>query len=390
MNLNEILPFRRLATIIIAFIGLVGASLTTYAFFFQEKKIDLQYEIIANSNVLDIKAELTQLDILYNGKSLKQKNQNLRIVNLRINNTGTEHILKTFYDDNDPLGFKVVDGEIIENPEVLDASNEYLKNNLVVTLESANQVSFSKVIIESREFFVLKLLILHKYGSSPRIIPVGKVAGVSRIDLVSKLEVAETKSFFKEVFKGNFWIQTAKSFFYFLIALSVIIITVSLGVGISSLKDKVKRKKLVKEFISKSEFQFTRMDEVIFERYKKEGSGPISSMNRSLSNEKMLNKRYQNWLKSKNKYSIPEDMLVEVHRRSPREGFVLFNFWNNIINDGLVIKDGNQLKINQAMKKTLNAFASFLEGKSKVEKDSDKMKAELSKSDNEDESGENT
>jgi len=131
------------------------------------------------------------------------------------------------------------------------------------------------------------------------------------------------------------------------------------------------------------------MDEVIFERYKKDGSGVISSMNSTLSNKKVLNERYQNWLKSKKKHSIDGDMPVELLEMPP-ERFFLFNNFNNMINDGLVIKDGNQLKINQAMKKTLNTFASFLEGKGELKKDSDKMKAEISESDNEDESGKNT
>jgi hypothetical protein len=386
IKLTETFTFGRLATIIILFIGLIGALLTIYAFFFQERKIDLQYQIIANSNVLDIRAELTKLDILYNGNNLKQKNQNLRVINLRIINTGTEHILNTFYDDNDLLGFKVVDGEIIENPEVLDASNEYLKNNLIVTSDSTNLVRFSKVIIESREFFVLKVLILHKRGASPSIIPVGKVAGVSRIALVNKIEVTETKSFFKKVFEGNLWVQIAKSFFYFLIVLVAIIIIALSGAGISDLKDKVKRKKLVKEFISTSGFGFTRMDEVIFERYKKDGVGVISDMNKRLRDEKVLNEHYQNWLKSKKENNVYRDMPVERIRRMPDERFFLFDIFNHMINDGLVVKEGNQLKINHAMKKTLNAFSSFLEEKGELEKYSDVIKAEKSESNNENES----
>ena len=386
MKLTQTFTFSRLATIIILFIGLVGALLTIYTFFFQERKIDLQYEIIANSNVLDIRAELTKLDILYNGNSLKQKNQNLRIVNLRILNTGTEQILNTFYDDNDLLGFKVVDGEIIENPEVLDASNEYLRNNLKVTSDSTNLVRFSKVIIESKQFFVLKLLILHKYEASPSIIPVGKVAGVSRIALVNKIEVTETKSFLKEVFEGNLWVQIAKGFFYFLIALVTMFIMTFSGVGIFALKDRVKRGKLVKEFISTSGFTFTRTDQVIFQRYRKDGAGVIRGMNERLGDEKVLNERYQNWPRSKKENNIYRDMPVELMTRMPHERFFSFDIFNDMINDGPVVKEGNQLKINHAMKKTLNAFSSFLEEKGELEKYSDGMEVEKSESNNENES----
>lgn len=392
MKVTDTTTFSRLPWIIATFIGLVGASLTIYAFFFQERKIDLQYEIIANSNVLDIRAEVTKLDILYDGSSLKQRNQNLRIVNLRIINTGTEHILNTFYDDNDPLGFKLVDGEIIENPEVVDASNEYLKNNLAVTLDSTNLVRFSKVIIESREFFVLKLLILHKYEVNPGIIPVGKIAGVGRIALVNKIEVTETRSFWEEVFQGSLWAQIAKTFFYPLIALAVMItigLLGSLGAGIAMLIDKLRRKRLVKEFISTAGFRLTRMDEVILQRYKKDGAGVISAMNEHLREEKLLNERYQNWLKSTEKYNTDRHVPLHILTQTPTPPLVFIDVFNKMENDGVVTKEGNLLRINHAMKKTVDAFSSFLKDKGEVKKDLDGTKVEKTESIDENESSEN-
>ena len=150
MSIVPKFSLRKTTAIVVATLGFVGAIVSLYAFFFQEKKVDLQYEIIANTNVLDINADVSKLDIIYNGISLKQKDEHLRIINLRVINRGTDNILKEYFDDNDLLGFKIMGGKVIEKPEVIETSSNYLKRNLIITLDTADRIKLSKVIIEPK------------------------------------------------------------------------------------------------------------------------------------------------------------------------------------------------------------------------------------------------
>lgn len=81
--------------------------------------MQIEYEVLANTNVLDINADITKLDITYDGSSLKTGSQSLRIINLHVRNTGNESVLKSFYDNNDPLGVFVTKGKVIEKPELV-------------------------------------------------------------------------------------------------------------------------------------------------------------------------------------------------------------------------------------------------------------------------------
>ena len=160
----------------IALIGLVGAIVTIYAFL-QEKSVDIRYEIIANTNVLDFNADISKLAVIYDSTNLKETNENLRIITVKIVNNGNQHLLKEYYDEKEPLGLKTSAGKVIERPEIIQTSNDYLKRNLEIQEStSGNHISFSQVILESGEFYIVKFLVLHKKTEEPQIMAFGKIA----------------------------------------------------------------------------------------------------------------------------------------------------------------------------------------------------------------------
>ena len=360
MSVTEKMQFSKITTAFLGIIGLVGTIVTIYAFFFQNQFLNLQYEIIANTNVLDINANITKLDILYNEKSLKQKNENLRIINLKIVNNGTENILNNYYDPIDPLGFSINNGYLIEVPELLDASNEYLKNNLKINVDSTGRVHFSQIIIENNEYFILKILLLHNIQDNPTIIPSGKIAGIKRINVLNKIEVLEKRSFISEVFSGDILVQVGKSVIYFLIVVGLIIISVLFGEKISSLRDSYRRKKVLKKFIEQSSIRYNKMDESIFERFKKDGSWIIDAMNEmTLSNDNLNNKYAVN--KKIEKERIKKLKNVDVTHSPIREDVFRRNLiFDKMLSDGLVFKHESNLQINKPMKETLEKFTTFL------------------------------
>lgn len=78
MSIKESLTLSKVNKTIIAIVGIIGSLVTIYAFFFHERKSSLQYELITDTNVLDIRADISKLEILYDKTNLKEKNENLR------------------------------------------------------------------------------------------------------------------------------------------------------------------------------------------------------------------------------------------------------------------------------------------------------------------------
>lgn len=113
-------PFRKLfdslaSRTFIAIIGIIGSIITVYAFL-QEKKVNLRFEVIANTNVLDFNADINKLEVIYDSTNLKQTKENLRIYTVKIINRGDQNIIKQFYDENDPVGLKIIRVKLLNNP----------------------------------------------------------------------------------------------------------------------------------------------------------------------------------------------------------------------------------------------------------------------------------
>jgi len=356
-----------LVKLFIALITSAATIVTIYAFF-QEKKIDLQYAIISNTNVLDIKAEVSKLDILYDSTSLKEKKENLRLVNIKVINKGSKHILKDYFDENDPLGLKIDSGKILENPEIIETSNDYLKRNIKYNLPSDCSITFSEIIIESGEYFILKLLILHKINEEPQISPLGKIAGQKEIMIKLSSEVKEEIPFLKAIFYGNVWVQITRLVLYFIIIVLIVALIVYLTEKSSDIKQNKRRKKLIKEFKQQKDYQYSRMDDAIFDRFYHSGAWILKKMSDLTSDAIRLNKKYKdalNTIKEKDTSKLELDRETSVIRDKMED---IWTTINSMLSDGLVFKEADDFAINQKMRMTLDKFIFFLKEKKEFEK----------------------
>jgi hypothetical protein len=375
MSIKETLRLSKITTFAISFLGVVGAIISIYAFFFQEKKTELTYEIIANTNVLDIRAEVSKLDVLYDQTSLKHRNENLRIISVRVINSGGENILNSFYDDNAPLGLQLSVGRIIENPEILESSNEYIKSHLRINMDSLGSVTFSKVILESKEYFVLKLLVLHPPGNSPEIRPIGKVAGIKLIRVLNALEVKEDKPFFKQVFYGDFFIQVVRALSYTIVVITLVVIIAFAGDKISDMRAKRHRQRLIREFKATKDYVYNKMDDAIFDRFEEEGGELLKRMSELTKDDRALSENYRKSVERLKKTrkrdttdvsSVFERDLFYFGAHGERDWMII----NKMIEDGIAIREKDGLIVNQPMKSTLDKLVAFLTQKGEFEKKS--------------------
>lgn len=351
---------------VITLLGIIAASVTIYAFL-QEKKVDLRYEIIANTNVLDFNAEISKLEVTYDSTNLKQTKENLRIYTVKIVNNGDQNILKEFYDENDPLGLKVSSGKIIEKPEIIQTSNDYLSRNVKILDYNYDKLNFSQVILETGEFFIIKLLVLHKTDSIPNVNSFGKVAGQTKIEVVNAVDVKEDLSFWGKVYSGNGWIQILRLLSYFLAVVFMIIVIAIISTQIDSVKEKKKKKKIVEDFKNLKTYEYTRMDDAIFDRYRESGSELFKKMQKLLKDEKQLNLIYNELSKELKSKEYRRFRHIEGKARLyyERDDWTTIN---EMTKDGIIFREKDKLTINQAMKDTLDKFIEFLKEKNEFKK----------------------
>ncbi|WP_163444459.1 hypothetical protein [Flavobacterium columnare] len=348
---------------VITLLGIIGTIISIYAFL-QEKNVDLNYEIIANTNVLDFNADISKLEVTYDSTNLKQTKENLRIYTIKIINNGSQNLLKEFYDDNEPLGIKINSGKIIEKPQVIETSNEYLKRNLKFFNLKENQVSFSKVILETNEYFTIKILVLHNKNKIPKLISLGKIAGQRNIEVLNSLSIKDENNFFKKTYYGNFWVQLLRLISYFIIGIFIIAIVAIIGTKIEDSRDKKRKIKLIESFKNLKNYSYTRMDDAIFDRYQKDDSYAFNNITKLIENENELNDIYL-----KLSELLKDDDYI--NNRDKIKDYKLLkhldtNSWSTItemLNDGIIFKENDKLRINHAMKETLTKFSEFLKEK---------------------------
>lgn len=351
---------------VITLVGLIGAGVTIYAFL-QEKNVDLRYEIIANTNVLDFNAEISKLEVTYDSTNLKQTKENLRIFTIKVINNGNQNILKEYYDENDPLGLKLSTGKIIEQPEIIQVSNDYLNRNVKIENYNYKSINFSQVILESGEYFIVKLLVLHKIDSVPEIISYGKIAGQTKIEVINAIDAKKELSFWQSVYYGNIWVQLLRLISYFIVVVLIIVLIVIISEQIDDVRDKKRKKKNIIEFKALKSYQYTRMDDALFDRYEKNGARSFKQMQSLLENEDKLNEIYNKLLEQLKSKEYRKYRRIDSNTRIllDRDDWSLIN---EMTNDGIVFKEKDKLTINQVMKETLDKFIGFLNEKGEFKK----------------------
>lgn len=357
-------------TTTITFVGLLAAIITIYTFYFQKSTTKINYEVVTNSNVFDINTNISKLDILYDSTSLKQKNENLRVISLRVKNVGNVNILKTFYDNNAPLGLKIRNGYIVEIPELIATSNDYLNKNLEIIKDSSDCIFFSNVILEQEEFFEIKFLVLHSTDLTPIIEPIGKIAGIKEIQVINSSEVIQETSFWSKVFIGNVFVQLVKGLIYFIVVVILIIVSVLLSQWVMSKVSLKKKRKLIKTFKETTKYKHKKINDVIFENFEDEGLKHLKRMFGILADEKGINETFVRWqeiLKVKEeKEAIVKDYVsisditlpngYKVSHKDERD----FDYIEMLIDQGFIISNNNGLIVNKEIKKTLENFIEHL------------------------------
>lgn len=248
-------------------LAILFGGITLYLGFFKEVKPDLDFVIKSDSSVLDVKENVGDLDVFYEGESLSERNQDLRIISFRVTNQGNAPILSNYYDRKDPVGFEVIDGELADEPSLLSASNNYLRRKLVIKRVSSHEAVFSNVILEPNEYFEIKALVLHEVGKKPRIKSFGKIATVSSIDVLRDFSSPNKLSFFGIAFGGGIYINMVRLFWYGFVFFFIMVGLVFFSEKVSSIREKARKRRILSTFKEYESDKITEKDELFFDYY---------------------------------------------------------------------------------------------------------------------------
>jgi hypothetical protein len=229
--------------------GFAGALLTlligvgTVYITLREKAPSITYET-SEYNVLDVHRPLKDLSVLFRGQDIQSKKLNLRIYSISVRNDGELNIRQTDFDQSKPWGLSIAGAQIIDQPRLVYASSDYIKENLNPRTTSDSQVEFNKIIFEKGKTFTIEIQVLHQTSIEPVIEPTGKIAGIESIQVVQRKATQAKPSIWTESFQGSAGVQAMRIIAYFLVLIVVFVLVISIAVRISDAADKKRQKAL--------------------------------------------------------------------------------------------------------------------------------------------------
>ncbi len=355
-------------------LAIIFGGIAIYTSFLQDKNPKLEFIVETKTSVLDLKEDIKNLDILYKGINIKKQDKNLSIVTISILNNSDVNILKGFYDDLSPVKIVVENADIVDKPQVISTSNQYLKENVKVHIDSTGCIYLPKLILEGQESFSISLLLLHKNGVEPKILAHGKIAGQRNgIQVKTTYQQKSELDFWDKLLFGNIWVHLVRFLGYLfsviILALAIVIPTVLLSEFIS----ESRKKNRVKNYKSKKGIENSPETDAVFDLYLYNSLDVLVRCQKLLANESRLKvtlrsiKRRDKRERNLSAHSIAkrEREYEEVihtsdgfirHRTNPNE--YAARELNRLEMVNLV--ESNKLEVNEKFIQELTDFISYL------------------------------
>lgn len=328
-------------------LAVIFGVISVYLGFIKVDRPDLNFIIKSNFSVLDIKEKVGQLDVFYEGESLNKKGEDLRVITFDVVNQGSSPLLPGYYDQNSPVGFEITNGVIADAPVLVLAANDYIKENLVMVKVGESKVVFSNIIIEPGESFSIKVLILHDADKSPGIIPVGKVAGVSKIDLISDYASVERKPSYEIAFGGGWAVTFYRTIIFGVFFCSILFFILFLTIKLEGVSERKRRRKLVAVFKEYEHDRISVKDEYLFNSYVKHGKSEVMSICLAI-----LENNYKDLLID----SVTGDVVDKTpyYKMKDRDTLLM------LVNEGVIFCEDGVYAVDQQRKKVIDIFKDYL------------------------------
>ncbi|MUP38268.1 hypothetical protein [Labilibaculum euxinus] len=150
--------------------------------------------ILNNEQLFSLKENMPELQVLYNGRDLREENKDITILRFKVVNEGRESMTPNTYNSLAPLGVEIIDGELLKKPEIVGLSDSSYVGKIIAKTTSS-QIYFNPVTLDSDQYFELKCYVKNDLGKKPNIKTLGKIAGVEIIEVIYKtLDLTQDKN----------------------------------------------------------------------------------------------------------------------------------------------------------------------------------------------------
>lgn len=326
-------------------IAVISLIVTVYVSFFYQKSCKLEYEILSNTSILNKNVELSSIKIIVDSVDVQQSNANISIVELLVSNRGKDHLRRDDYD-NSKFGLLIQNATLLEKPELVSASTTYLRNCISEYSFSYDStfLNIPTLPLDSKDYYKLKLVLLHDNNHSLSFIPYGKIIGQKEILVIDSIYLEE--SFLSKVLQGSFWIHICRFFGYLMILISISVIIITISESVSSRK----KKKLIKDAYSNKE-----IDNEVVDDYVKLGWLPLLEIKDYLiMNEKELYRKYQS-------------SLTYISNQHNKRNFEQWNFHmrradliRHMLRRGYLKIDESAIVADKKKKKSVNLLVDYI------------------------------
>ena len=336
-----------------------------------DKHPQLYLDVLTSTAVLDIKEQLPNLEISYDGIDIREKNLSLQILTVKVLNDSTRDILKGYYDSDDPVGIKVTTGKVIKT-ELAEASNDYLQRNVTFGSPNNSVIHFKDVILDAHEFFVLKLLVLHPASEDVCIEPVGHISGMQRIIVREPFKDIGRPGFWTRTFTGAWGVQVVRLIAYTLLTILIILLIVIPSALIGEKVQEIKRRRHVRNFKATTKLDLKEDDEFVFGRYVNTGLQELFVLQNLCKSRKSLLNAYRRYERMQKRLTERKDVPDEV-RLAFRYDFYpgRVRYLGPYIEAGFIHVEDGKPTVDEHMSMTVEHFIRFLRNSQIIKDDTE-------------------
>ena len=347
---------------------------TLYDRVLADKHAQLYLDVLTSTAVLDIREQLPNLKISYDGIDIREKDLSLQILTIKAVNDSTRDILKGHYDSDDPVGLKVTSGKVIRT-ELVEASSDYLSRNVSFDNPTNNVIHFKDVILDAHEFFVLKLLVLHPASEDVSIKPVGHISGMQSIIIREHFKEVGRPGFWIRTFTGALGVQLVRLVAYTLLTILIILLIVIPTALIGDKVQELKRRRHVRDFKAATQLDLTENDEFLFGRYVIFGVQEVLALQDLSKSKKALLRAYSRYERMGKKAAKPMEVPDEFHIVYPSAFYPGgVSHLGLYIEAGFIHVEDGKPTVDEHMSQTVEHFIRFLRNRQIIKEENETEK----------------
>lgn len=212
--------------------------------FLYEPSPKIEVTITSDTSVFDVKENIGGLRVFFESEDLNDTGRDLKLVVVRIENTGFVHILQNHYDSEMQWGLSVENAEVVW-ARVADSNDPYLLEHINPAPAEPHFIQFGKVIFGRSKYVTLDLLVIHRRDIQPTFSMMGKIAGIDELPVSRVTDEAAQVSVWKNALAGSVLVQIVRTIVYLIagviLVVALIIIMALLALALSELDTRWKR-----------------------------------------------------------------------------------------------------------------------------------------------------